>query len=160
VTKSSISGTKIYRGYIASKRRYYYGLKLHIVVSDKKYTVEFEVTEASKNDVTVLYLLSLNLEGKILYGDRAYNDYFAEDALRECDNVKLEVIRKKNSKRFDYYKQKLVAYFRKTVETAGSILTTNFPRKIHAVTLDGFIRKIYYFVLSFNINYLIKLTYN
>ncbi len=36
----------------------------------------------------------------------------------------------------------------------------NFPKKIHAVTLDGFIRKIYYFVLSFNINYLIKLTYN
>ena len=88
-------------------------MKLHIVVSDKKYTVEFEVTEASKNDVTVLYLLSLNLEGKILYGDRAYNDYFAEDALKEYDNVKLEVIRKKNSKRFDYYKQRLVAYFRK-----------------------------------------------
>jgi len=107
-----------------------------------------------------LYLLPLNLEGKILYGDRAYNDYFAEDALRECDNVKLEVIRKKNSKRFDYYKQKLVAYFRKTVETAGSNLTMNFPKKIHAVTLDGFIRKIYYFVSSFNINYLIKLTYN
>ncbi len=116
--------------------------------------------EASKNDVIGLYLLPLNLEGKILYGDRAYNDYFAEDALKEYDNVKLEVIRKKNSKRFDYYKQRLVAYFRKTVETVGNILTTNFPTKIHTITLDGFIRKIHYFVLSFNINCLIKLTYN
>ena len=59
-------------------------MKLHIVVSDKRYIVEFEVTEASKNDVIGLYLLSLNLEGKILYGDRAYNDYFAEDVLKNA----------------------------------------------------------------------------
>ncbi len=84
------------------------GLKFRGYIVSKRYIVEFEVTEASKNDVTDLYLLPLNLEGKILYGDRAYNDYFAEDALEECDNVKLEVIRKKNFKRFDYYKREVV----------------------------------------------------
>jgi len=71
------------------------GLKFRGYIASKRYIVEFEVTEASKNDVTGLYFLPLNLEGKILYyDDRAYNDYFTEDALKECDNIQLLTLEK------------------------------------------------------------------
>ena len=51
-----ISGAKLYqgeswRGVIASKRRYFYGLKLHLIVTESGVPVEFFLTPGSFSDV-------------------------------------------------------------------------------------------------------------
>lgn len=43
-----------YRGRIASKRRYFYGLKLHLMVTSQGQPVEFFLTPGSESDVTHL----------------------------------------------------------------------------------------------------------
>lgn len=98
----------------------------------------------------------LNLEeGAILYADKGYADYEIEDLLKEVEKINLMPIRK-NSKRFDPFKQFIAKMSRKFIETIGSCLNGLFPKKIHAVTLDGFLLKLTLFVLSFNLQQLIK----
>lgn len=43
-----------FRGYIPSKRRYFYGLRVHLVVSGAGEPVEFALEAGSEADVTVL----------------------------------------------------------------------------------------------------------
>jgi Transposase DDE domain len=43
-----------FRGYVASKRRYFYGLRVHLLVSGAGEPVEFSVAPASEADVKVL----------------------------------------------------------------------------------------------------------
>ncbi|MGB1251024.1 MAG: transposase [Candidatus Promineifilaceae bacterium] len=44
-----------YRGYKSSKRRYFYGLKLHLIVTEFGQPVEFMLSPGSMGDVTGLY---------------------------------------------------------------------------------------------------------
>ena len=62
-------------------------------------------------------------EGSHVYADKAYNDYEIEDLLKEVDHVALLPIRKKNSKRALPPEVSFVQhYYRKMVETAGSLI--------------------------------------
>jgi len=64
-------------------------------------------------------------------------------------------IRKKNSRRFNALKQ-FIAQVERKFETVGSRLNALFPKKIHAVTLEGFIMKVKLFVLSYNVQRLMQ----
>jgi len=89
-----------FRGYIASKRRYFYGLKLHLLTTSERRPVEMRLTPGSHSDVGALAYFSLDLpKGATLYGDKAYNDYFLEDELAAGAEVALLPLRKRNSKR-------------------------------------------------------------
>ncbi len=127
------------------------------MVSDKGYIREFFITPGNVHDVQGLYKLSLDLEeGSILYADRGYTDYEAEDLLKELKEIKLMPIRKKNSKRFNALEQFIAKVERRFIETVGSCLKALFPRRIHAVTLKGFILKLRLFILSYNVQQLLK----
>ena len=90
---------KSFRGYVASKRRYFYGLRVHLVVSGAGEPVEFSLAAGSEADVTVFKELNLDLpEGSIICADKAYTDYDYEDLLEEV-GLHLKAQRKKNSKR-------------------------------------------------------------
>ena len=155
--RCKIAPSKEFRGYIVSKKMYFHGLKLHIIASNKGYIKEFLITPGSVHDINGFYGLPLNLEeGAILYADKGYADYEIEDLLKEVEKINLMPIRKKNSKRFDPLKQFIAKVSRKFIETIGSCLNGLFPKKIHAVTLHGFLLKLTLFVLSFNIQQLIK----
>jgi hypothetical protein len=150
--RCKLASSQEFRGYVASKRTYFHGIKLHIVASNKGYIREFLITPGSVHDVQGLYELPLNLEkGSVLYADRGYTDYEAEDLLKKCDGITLMPIRRKNSKRFNALKQFIAQVERKFVETVGSCLNALFSKKIHAVTLEGFIMKVKLFVLSYNV---------
>jgi Transposase DDE domain len=89
----------VFRGYIASKRRYFYGLRVHLVVTEAGEPVEFALAAGSEADVTVFKDLELDLpEGSIICADKAYTDYDYEDLLEEV-GLHLKAQRKKNSKR-------------------------------------------------------------
>ncbi|MDQ3251336.1 MAG: IS982 family transposase [Actinomycetota bacterium] len=141
-----------FRGYVASKRRYFYGLRVHLVVSGAGEPVEFSLAAGSEADVKVFKELDLDLpEGSTIHADKGYTDYLYEDLLEEV-GVKLLSQRKKNSKRpHSACTQFLAKPVRQYIETVFSRLSAMFSRKIHAVTPRGFELKIVCFLLAFSI---------
>lgn len=147
---------KEWRGYTASMRRYFYGVKVQLIVSKKGVPVEFYFTPGSEADVTALQKLPLLFSPETtIYADSAYTHYQTEEDLWDAELIKLAPQRKKNSKRPD---QPWIAYIkenqRKRVETSISGIKQLFPRKIHAVTFNGFLLKLILFIFAYTINQL------
>ena len=142
---------RMFRGYIASKRRYFHGLRVHLVVSEAGEPVEFSLVAGSEADVSVFKDLDLDLpKGSIILADKAYTDYDYEDLLQEV-GLHLKAQRKKNSKRpMPAWEEFLGKPIRQYMETVFSRLTSFFPRKIPAVTPRGFELKIVWFLLAFS----------
>lgn len=140
-----------FRGYIASKRRYFYGVRVQVVTTEEGVPVELAFLPGAASDVRGLGVLPLAWpEGSELFMDSGYTDYAAEDAARLSAGIEFAPARKSNSKRGDdvwrsYYKQLL----RKRIETVFSQSTNLFPKHIHAVTVDGFLVKVSRFVIAF-----------
>ena len=157
IPRAKIYQSETYRGYIASKKRYFYGLKIHIMVTKDGQPVEFFLTPGSIADVTGLQLFDFDLpEGAEVYADKAYNDYTIEDVLKEA-GINLLPIRKKNSKRKPPpWLAYLQSRYRKIVETAGSLIEQKLPKSIHAVTATGFELKVALFVLGLSLSHLLK----
>lgn len=133
-----------YRGKNTSKRRYFYGFKVQVITTADGLPVAFYIHAGSFADVTALQAMPVDLPlGSQLYADSAYTSYELEDLFYECDQVKLLVCRKSNACRKDEpWQAFLKNYYRKRIETTFSGITTFFPKKIHAVTPQGFILKI------------------
>ncbi|VCU52924.1 hypothetical protein TTHN1_00680 [Thermus thermophilus] len=55
--RSRLFPDKAYRGFIPSKRVYFHGLKLHLLVDDKKFVHEVNLTPGSLHDLASLLLL-------------------------------------------------------------------------------------------------------
>ena len=142
-----------YRGYIASKKRYFYGVRVQLLTTKTGIPVEFVFLPGSANDVRGLNALPLNLPpGSEVYGDAAYTDYTIEDDLEQTSQISLKVMRKKKSTRLDppwiqYIKQ----HTRHYIETVFSSITSNFPKSIHAVTYQGFLLKVQAFIFAFTL---------
>jgi len=152
-SSSSSSGEKSFRGYIASKRRYFYGLRVHLVVSQAGEPVEFSLAAGSEADIAVFKNLDLDSlpEGSIICADKAYNDYEHEDFLKGV-GLDLKAQRKKRSKRpMPAWEEFLGKPIRQYIETVFSRITGLFSKKIHAVTPRGFELKIVWFLLAFSI---------
>ena len=98
--RAKIYQEEAYRGYIASKKRYFYGIKIHLMIPQDGQPIAMFLTPGSFGDGEALKSCSFALPAQaIVYGDKAYNDYEIEDLLREVDQIVLQPIRKKNSKR-------------------------------------------------------------
>ena len=145
--------SEVMRGYIASKKRYFYGIRVQLLTTKNGIPVEFVFMPGSANDVRALNALPLNLPpGSEVYADGAYTDYTAEDDLEFAEQITLQVMRKKNSKRQDkpwnkYIKQHIRHY----IETVFSSITNLFPKSIHAVTYEGFLLKVEAFIFAFTL---------
>ena len=153
ISRSRIYEGEDYRGYIPSKRRYFYGLRVHIVITKTGEPVEFLLTPGTMNDCRVLKQFDLDLPpGSAIYADKSYNDYDYEDLLEEAADIRLSPLRKKNSKRAV---APWVTFVRKTlrrrVETTASQINAMFPKSIHAVTPKGFELKVILFIIAFAI---------
>jgi hypothetical protein len=155
IRRCRIYRQEAYRGYQASKKRYYYGLKIHLLITEGGQPVEFFLTPASFSDTPALKAFLLDLPiGAQLTGDKAYNDYGVEDLLHEL-GIRFYPLRKANSKRpLPPWVTYLMASYRKIVETTGSMIERMLPKHIHAVTAAGFELKVALFVLAASIGYL------
>lgn len=145
-----------YRGYVASKKRFFYGVKVHLLITRDGQPVEFFLTPGAWNDVGCLDYFDFDLPaGSTVYADRIYTDYEFEDQLQEIAGITLMPIRKSNAKRqFPAWIQYLQHYYRKRIETVGSLLERLLPKSIHAVTAVGFELKVVLFVLAVSMNFL------
>jgi Transposase DDE domain len=147
-------GAEVYRGYQSSKKRYFYGIKIHLMVTATGEPVEFFLTPGSFADVQGLRVFPFALpEESIVYADKAYTDYEIEDLLLDAEKIHLSAMRKCNSRRpVPAYVQFLQHYKRKVIETSGSLISQFLPKSIHAVTAQGFELKIMLFALALSVN--------
>ena len=154
IRRSKIYSKEDFRGYQASKKRYFYGLKIHLMVTQDGQPVECFLTPGGFGDVDALKYYAYELpDGALIFADKAYNDYEIEDLLKEVDQIQLLPMRKKNSKRaLPPYVSFVQSYYRKRVETAGSLIEQLLPKSIHAVTPEGFELKVALFVIASSLN--------
>jgi len=141
---SKIYSNEKYRGYQASKKRYFFGVKVHMLVTVDGHPVEFVITPGSCADVSAFKELNLDLpQGAVIYGDKAYTDYDEEDFLLEAAGIELKPQRKNNAKRrFSGCMEYIIDRRRKIIETVFSGIARLFPKHIHAVTSRGFELKV------------------
>lgn len=153
ISKARLLKSEDYRGYIASKKRYFYGIRVQLLATAQGIPVEFAFLPGEANDTRGLNALPFNLPtGSFIYCDAGYTDYQAEDNLKNVQLLNLQVMRKQNSQRSDtpwvaYLKQSI----RHPIETIFSSITCRFPKTIHAVTIDGFLLKLTTFILAFTL---------
>lgn len=154
IPRCRIAHSEEFRGYIASKKEYFFGVRIHVLTTSDGIPVEFAFLPGGAHDSRGFGILNFALPpGSDVYADSAYTDYSVEDALMEMDDIHLDPNRKKNSKRYDEppmrdYKK----HMRRRIETAFSQISAFFPKWIHAVTLDGFLIKVTFFIFAFTMD--------
>ena len=144
----------LYRGVISSKRRYFYGVRVQLIVTSDGIPLEFCVLPGGCSDLQGLAELALDLpENAELFVDAGYNFYEWEDYLQETKELRLQVPRKTNSKRErEPWLEICKSLVRKYIETTIGEISKLFPKKIHATNLNGFILKIALFLFAFQID--------
>lgn len=160
IKRAKIYQDEDYRGYIASKKRYFYGLKVHILVTHQGQPVEFFLTPGSQSDVAHLDQFDFNLPpGSTVYADKAYNHYLIEDCLLADGQITFLPFRKRNSKRpLPPWQRFLQHHYRKIVETSASLVERLLPKSIHATNANGFQLKVILFMLAFSFDRLLMVT--
>ena len=154
ISNCKILKDKKWRGYTASMRNYFYGVKVQLLTTKDGIPIVFHFTPGKTGDAKALGKMIDKLPAEAsLYGDSAYTDYGLEDFARERKCILLKIQRKSNAKRIDTSEQKYEKLkMRKRVETAISDIKKMFPRTIHAVTLEGFLIKLTLFVFGLQLN--------
>lgn len=154
ISNCKIVKDKKWRGYTASMRSYFYGVKVQLLTTKDGIPIAFHFTPGRTADAKALGKMIDKLPPEAsIYGDSAYLDYGLEDSALERRSVLLKIQRKSNSKRIDTMEQKAEKLkMRKRVETTISDIKKMFPRTIHAVTLEGFLIKLTLFVFGLQLN--------
>lgn len=124
-----------FHGYIPSKRRFFYGLKVHLIVSRDGAPVEFLLTPGATSDIAGLQFFDFDLPAKtLIVGDKAYNSYVIEDILAGA-GLHLWPVRRSNSKRphkpWWYY---LITRYRKVADHRQ---TAAYQRLVKALAPDA-----------------------
>ncbi len=153
IPRARLYQEEAYRGYIASKRRYFYGLRIYLLVTATGEPVEVFLAPGADADVRALHRFAFDLPaGSTVYADNAFTQYPVEDLMKEA-GILLQPLRQKNSKRpVPPYVAYLQARGRKIVETTGSLIERLLPKSIHAVTSQGFELKVMLFVLACSVS--------
>ena len=152
ISRSQLYQGADWRGRIASKRRDFYGVKVHRMVTETGKIVEAFFTPGRCNDVLGLRCYDFDgPPGSVVYADKAYCNYGIEDALG-ASGISLKPRRKKHAKRqYPPHEVYLQHFYRKRVEVTNSLIEQLFPKSIPAVTAVGFELKVFLFIIATSI---------
>jgi len=158
ISRSRILKGEHFRGKCVSKRSYFYGFKVFLITTEEGFPVEMAFVPGSWAEIRGLEALPVQLpKGSELYGDSGFTNYLFEDLFLELDKIELNICRKKNSKRGDRYPIALwKKQQRRYIETVFSVIQGRFPKKIHAVSIQGFMIKLIGFILVHGIDSLFQ----
>ena len=152
----NIYNHKDMKGYNASKKRYFYGFKVHMVVSTNKEPIHCYISYANEHDSTAAkkYLPAMKTNTTVV-GDKGYVSKKLESFLNKL-GISLSAIQRLNmGKDKDYFiKRKL----RKKVETVFSIITGRFANVIKATSIDGFLTKLKLFITAYSMDCFLNLS--
>ncbi len=141
-----------FRGYIASKRRFFYGLRVHLLMTTSGLPVEVMLAPGSEADISAFRRLRLGLPAEAyIFADAGYLDQHEEALLKEAD-LHLVAQRRSNTKKpLPPWLCYIAKRQRKGIETVFSQIAAAFGRTVHAVTPRGFELKVFLTVLAFTI---------
>lgn len=150
IIRSKLLKGKKWRGYTASMRRYFYGVKVQLLISRTGIPIRFCFVPGKQADVKALKAMIHNLPPESqVYADSAYTHYRVEDEMLHRHFIFLRSQRKSNSKRPDgAVLARLKTTRRKQIEVVISNIKKMFPKIIHAVTLNGFLIKLILFLFA------------
>lgn len=158
VDKRKLFLEKSYLGFAASKKRYFCGIKVHMLVTGDGKPIEVHVKAGTVSDVKVLWSMELDIpEEALLYADGAYNCFDLEDILQE-EGIKLLAKRGamgKNRLRSKELEREISSR-RQIVETAFSSITNLLPRYLKVRTEKGFLLKVICTILAYSFSFICK----
>ncbi|CAK8716592.1 hypothetical protein LDFHOB_05940 [Candidatus Electronema aureum] len=80
IRRCKIYQDECFRGRVSSRKEYFYGLKVHALMTESGIPVEIFLSPGSYSDTNSLYDFSFPVpSGSVVYGDKAYNAYNIED---------------------------------------------------------------------------------
>jgi len=146
-----------FRGYKASFRRYFYGLRLQLLTTVEGVPVDYFITEGALHDTQAMKEMYFNLSAESnIYADAAYTDYAFEDNLELEQDIKWLAQRKSDSKRPLTKALKIkINQRRKRIETVFSSIKNMFKRKLQAFDIESYMRKIKFFIYAFQLKFII-----
>jgi hypothetical protein len=149
-----VADKESYRGYVSSKRVYFFGVRVQVITTIDNVPVEFSILPGDSSDLQGLAELPFNFtDGDQIAADAAYTEYNWEEFAEETEGIKLLVMRKKGSLRGDSEAMKFYKFWlRHRIETTFGEISKMFPKKIHATNLNGFIFKVFMFLLAFQLD--------
>src|SRR5437763_322407 len=90
ISRCRLTQGKEFRGYLASKRRYFFGVRVQMVVTVEGFPVEFSIQPGSLSDLEGMAALPLALPvAADVAADAADTYYEWEDQLAQTDGVRL-----------------------------------------------------------------------
>lgn len=148
IPRCKLLAGKAYHGRCASKRNWFYELKVQVVTTSGGIPVEFHLHAGGKSEQA---------------GRRGLARWICSPAAcstpmpatpttwpKPCSTRPAADGPQKNSKCLHLPGQaSLLQHFRKCIETCFSQLTAHFPKQIHAVTAEGFALKIAHFIFDY-----------
>ena len=146
-----------YLGFSASKKKYFCGIKVHMIVSESGAPVEYQLRPASENDISVLWQMEIELPHfSTLYADGAYTSFELEELLLEDSHIKLLPKRGSHIKNRAHSKvlNREISSRRQVVETAFSSITRLLPRALQVRTESGFLLRVFSAILAYGIAFL------
>ena len=141
-----------FRGYVASKRRYFYGLRVHLVTTTSGLPVEVMLAPGAEADIAAFRRLALDLPpAATVFADKGHLDQH-EEALLQDAGLRLIALRRSNSRTpLPVWLSYIVGHKRKRIETVFSRIAAALGRTVHAVTPRGFELKVFLTVLAHTI---------
>ena len=111
-------------GYKATKKTFYYGFKVHAIVSDDGYLLDYAITKASVNDAreTIELLVNAQPKNRYLLGDEGYVGKDLHHQLKKMGYI-LWTPYRKNMKNAKKHNNHYLMALRRTIESDFSLLT-------------------------------------
>ncbi len=153
---SDIYNHKNMKGFNASKKRFFYGFKVHMVVITNKEPVHCYISYANEHDATAAkrYLPAMKANTTVI-GDKGYISKKLK-AFLHTFGINLNAIQRSNmGVDKDYF---IKCKLRKKIETVFSIITGRFGNTIKATSIDGFLTKLKLFIMAYSMNCFLKLS--
>ena len=153
---------KIFRGYAdigykATKKIYYYGFKVHAIVSDDGYLLDYIVTKASVHDAkeTVELITNAHPDNRYLLGDEGYLGKNLHQRLEQMGYT-LWTPYRKNMKNAQKHNKHYLMALRRTIESDFSLLSYYNAENNRARSLAGFQERIEVAILAYNMAYCLE----
>ena len=148
------------KGFNASKCRFFYGLKVHMVVTTNKAPVRCYISHGSMHDVKASYKLLPQLpKNSLAIGNKGYVSSKLEAFLKRFE-ITLSPIARHNMQKENKKDYLIKRRIRKGVETAFSMITAKFGKVIKATSIGGFLTKLKLFLTAYSIDCFLKLSDN
>ena len=108
-------------GYNSTKKSYFYGLKIHMIVTKTGFPITYSITNPGVHDVKVLETLSEEANLPNILGDKGYISHKIHEKLA-LKGITISVPPRKNMDKSEKLDHSLLGKQRKTVESVFSSL--------------------------------------